>query len=231
MITLTKVRKKKKRVASPKKILTFVIILTLLSLSTYYVLTMKIKNIYIKNNKIVSDNEIISLSGLDSYPSFILTKGSTIKQKLKKNKYIENVSVKKSFGNIITITIKEYKGIAITKNEEIILTNGEKIENNYELSDIPLLTNEIENSKIYKHFAQKFGKVNKNILRQISEIEYSPTEVDDERFLLYMNDKNLVYITLTKIEKINKYNQIKDKIEGKVGTIYLDAGDYIELRQ
>ena len=49
-----------------------------------------------------------------------------------------------------------------------------------------------------------------NVLRQISQIEYSPVAVDEERFLLYMNDSNLVYITLTKIDKLNKYDKIKE---------------------
>ena len=72
-------------------------------------------------------------------------------------------------------------------------------------------------------------KIDSDIYRQVSEIEYSPVGVDDERFLFYMSDGNVVHITLTKINKINKYNKIKDKLEGKKGIIYLDSGDYVEL--
>ena len=72
--------------------------------------------------------------------------------------------------------------------------------------------------------------VDREILRQVSEIEYTPTSVDDERFLLYMNDGNLVYVTLTKIDKLNRYNDIRDKIGDKTGTIYLDAGNYMEIK-
>ena len=223
-------KKRKKRVLKIKNILLFLVILTIIISLTYYLLTMPIKNIYIKNNKIVTDNEIIKLAQLEDYPSFLLTTKKTIINKIKQNKNIDKVKVKKSFGNIITINIKEYQAIAITKNGELILSNGQKIENTYDLSDIPILINEIEDKKIYNSFANKLDKVNKNILRQISQIEYSPVEVDKNRFLLYMNDGNLVYITLTRINKINKYNAIKDKIENKKGIIYLDAGDYIELK-
>ena len=45
-----------------------------------------------------------------------------------------------------------------------------------------------------------------------------------------MDDGNLVYITLTKIEKLNKYNDIKDKMDKKIGVIYLDSGNYIEIK-
>ena len=223
-------RRKKKRVISIKKMMTFILTLACLIGITYYLLTMPIKNIYIKNNRIVNDNEIIKLAGLEEYPSFLLTKKTDLIKKIKKNKYIKAVKITKSFGNIITINIKEYESIALTKNDEIILSNGMTLDNTYDLSDIPILINSIDNEKVYINFAKKFEKIDKNILRQISEIEYSPVEVDEERFLLYMNDTNRVYITLTKITKLNKYNQIKDKIEGKTGTIYLDAGDYIELK-
>ncbi len=225
------VRKKKKKVIKKKNILVFLISLIGICVLFYYIITMPIHNIYIKNNKIVTDNEIIKISGLDSYPSFILTKSSDIKKKIKKNKYIDKVKIKKEFGNIITIYIKEYQVIATTKEDKLILSNGLQIDNTYELSDMPILINEIQEKEIYTNFAKKMGKVKKDILRQISEIEYSPVEVDKNRFLLYMSDSNLVYITLTKINKLNKYNRIKDKLEGKIGTIYLDAGNYVELRK
>ena len=45
-----------------------------------------------------------------------------------------------------------------------------------------------------------------------------------------MDDGNEVYITLTKIEKINKYNEIVEKMDGSHGIIYLDSGDYIEIK-
>ena len=46
-----------------------------------------------------------------------------------------------------------------------------------------------------------------------------------------MNDGNLVYITLNKIEKINKYNSIYSSLEGKKGIVYLDSGDYVEIKK
>ena len=45
-----------------------------------------------------------------------------------------------------------------------------------------------------------------------------------------MTDSNYVYITLSKIEKINKYNSIIQKLENKKGIIYLDSGDYVEIK-
>ncbi|MBQ8681792.1 MAG: FtsQ-type POTRA domain-containing protein [Bacilli bacterium] len=224
-------KKKKKRVFKIKNICILLGILLLLVGIFYYAITMPIKNIYIKGNQIISDDEIIELSALYQYPSFLLTRKSELKQSIKQNKYIKSIDISKKIGNIIEITIEEYQVIAITKDENIILSNGQKLENTYNLNDIPILINEISNEEIYNNFTNKFSKIKTNILRQISQIEYTPVEVDEDRFLLYMNDGNLVYITLTKIDKLNKYNKIKDKLEGKNGIIYLDSGNYVELKK
>ncbi len=219
-----------KRKVSIKKIFTFLIVVTFFSLLFYFVLTFPIQNIYIENNSIVSDDEIIHLASLENYPSFLLTSSKEIQNKILKNSYIESVKIRKKFGNVITIYIKEYSVIAISLNDELILANGEKIQNVYNIYDYPVLINDISDEKIYFNFSKKFGMVDREILRQVSEIEYTPTSVDDERFLLYMNDGNLVYVTLTKIDKLNRYNDIRDKIGDKTGTIYLDAGNYMEIK-
>lgn len=224
-------KKKKKRVLKIKNIILLLLIITSIVGLFYYALNMPVKNIYIKNNQIVSDEEILTTSGLDNYPPFLLLNKRSIKERLEKNKYIENAKITKKIGNIIEISITEYQPILLTKEGQIILSNGLQLENSYQLSDIPILINEVENEKIYKNFAQKLGTIDRNILRQISQIEYSPVSVDEERFLLYMNDGNLVYITLTKITKINKYDRIKDKLGNQLGIIYLDSGDYVEVKK
>ena len=224
-------KKKKKRVLKIKNILIFLIVIIILSYLIYYALTMPIKNIYISGNKIISDEEIISLAKLNNYPSFLLTLSSNIKENITSNDYIETVTIKKDLGNIVEINITEYKVLAIIESENaVILSSGEKLANNYNITDAPILVNEID-TKVYDEFIKMFSRVDIDILRQVSQLEYSPVTVDNERFLLYMDDGNLVYITLTKIDKLNKYNDIKSKMEGQKGIIYLDSGDYIELKQ
>lgn len=65
----------------------------------------------------------------------------------------------------------------------------------------------------------------------ISEIEYSKTSYDDKRFLLYMNDGNMVYITVSKAELLNKYVEIIKKVDNKKGILYLDSGNYFEIKE
>ena len=220
---------KKRSVFKVKNILLLLFLFLGIVGLVYYGVTMPVKNVYIKGNYILSDGEIMKISALDKYPSFLLTSSKSIRDKIIKNSYVKDVKISKKFGNVIEVNILEYSAV-FSFEDKIILSNGEIIPNTYNLSDVPILLNMIDDSSLLKRTAIKFGGVDANVLRQISEVEYQPVEVDGDRFLLYMNDGNLIYITLTKINKINKYNQIRDKLDGHMGIIYLDAGDYVELK-
>lgn len=222
-------KKRKKRVFKIKNIIILLVILLLLVGMFCYVLNMPVKNIYISGNVMVDDNEILSLSGLDKYPSFLLTTKSKIKKSILNNKYIEDVIVRKKFKGIIELEIVEYRAIAKSIDNKVIISNGDVLENIYNISDIPRLVSDLDGNMV-REFGTKFKKMDDNVLREISEIEYSPILVDSDRFLLYMNDGNFVYVTLTKVDKMNKYNDIKDELMGKKGVIYLDSGDYVELK-
>ena len=145
------------------------------------------------------------------------------------NKYIEDVVVRKKFKGVVELEIIEYGIVAKNVDNMVIISSGDVLENNYSIDDIPRLVSNLDDGMI-KEFASKFRKIDGNVLRDISEIEYSPILVDADRFLLYMNDGNFVYVTLTKVDKMNKYNDIKDELMGKKGIIYLDSGDYVELK-
>ena len=217
----------KKRKLKIKNILILLLLLILLYFGINYILHIKIKNIYIINNNIVPDKDIINSAKLEEYPSFLLTTSREIKNNILKNDYIKEVSVTKKIGSKVYIDIEEYRTLCLYNNE-IILESGNKVKNIYDLN-LPILLNDV--SSVYKDFINYFSKIDTNILTKISEIEYVPNEVDKQRFLLTMNDGNYVYITLTKINKINKYNSIKDQLEGKLGIIYLDSGDYVEIKE
>lgn len=219
-----KVKKKKLKV---KNILLLLLFLVFISNFIYLILNINIKNIYILNNNIVSDKEIINDALLNDYPSYFLSFKSKIRSNLlENNPYIKDVSVKKSKFKVY-LSITEYKTIAIYDNK-VLLESGMLTNNVYNLNNLPIIINNIDN--VYDDFVYYFNKIDNDILLKISQIEYIPNEVDKSRFLLYMNDGNSVYVTLTKIEKINKYSSIVSQMEDKNGIIYLDSGDYIELK-
>lgn len=224
-----KKKKVKRRKLSLKKIFRFIIILFILYMIINFILHIKIKNIYITNNDIISDKEIINIAKLNNYPSYFLTTKRKIKKNIiNNNLFIKNVTITKKMFKVY-IDIEEYKILCIDKlNNKLYLENSKKVDNIYNVLDVPILVNDIGN--LYNNFIDKFKIVDDDILLKISEIEYLPVEVDKERFLLRMNDGNYVYITLSKIKNLNKYNEIYDELDGKKGIIYLDSGNYVEIK-
>ncbi len=222
-----KTSKGKSKKVNIKRVIFFLTITSFLAFFTYMLLLSPIKNVYITGNTNLSDKEIMQTARILDYPSFLLTFSYKIKQRLLTNPYIKDVKIEKRIGNKLYIKVTENKPICIDSDNELILANGKKIVNNKNLN-YPMLKNDI--STIYKAFIKNFSLVKDSILVKISEIEYSPTNVDKERFILYMSDGNIVYITLPKIEKINKYDGIYQQLDGNKGVVYLDSGDYIEIK-
>jgi len=222
-------KKVKKRIKIKMLPVIIVLIIALVCYLGYSIMVdLPIKNIYIIGNNILSDREIIEIAGIEDYPSFMKTSKKDIITKLEKISYIKEVKIEKKFYNKIYIYITENKVLALYNNK-IILENNMIIDNTYNITTIPILTSDITNIK--DKFIEKFSLINNDILLKISEINYAPNDVDNERFSLKMNDGNLVYVTLSKINKINKYNSIYSKMEEKKGIIYLDSGDYVEVKE
>ena len=46
-----------------------------------------------------------------------------------------------------------------------------------------------------------------------------------------MNDGNEVYVTITKLDLLNKYIDIVKKLDNKNGILYLDSGNYFEIKK
>lgn len=220
--------KTKKRKIKFKRVFLCLLVVILFVLSFLFIRKLPIKNIYIIGNNIVSDKEIIEKASLSSYPSFLCTSKRDIINNLEKNIYIKEVKVEKKIFNKVYIYVTENKVLALY-NDKVLLSDGSITDNTYNIYTSPRLISNIDDVK--DKYVKAFGKVEDSILLKISEVEYTPNEVDKERFALRMNDGNFVYITLGKIAKINKYNDIYSSLDGKKGIIYLDAGDYFEIKE
>lgn len=220
--------KVKKRKLKIKRILICLLSLILLVLISYFFSKLPIRNIYIVGNNMLSDKEVIELAGISDYPSFLTTFSDDIENKIESNIYVKDVVVKKRFYNKLYIYVTEKKVLCLY-DDKLLLEDGNYTSDSFEYYNYPILLSDIIDIK--DRFTSEFSLVNEDILLKISEIEYVPNDVDSERFSLKMNDGNLVYITLTKIEKINKYNSIYSSLDGKKGIIYLDSGDYVEVKE
>ena len=212
------------------KFILFILIIFIIYFGMKYLFSIKIKNIIIVNNNYYSDEEIIETAGIEDYPKFITLSRKKIKNKLSSLDLIEDVEIKKEFGFVLRITIKEKKILYyIRSNNEYKVSDNK----NYSLDNVngvPTLINYVP-EEVEKKFVTKLKEIDLNIINMISEIEYNKTSYDSERFLLYMNDGNEVYITVSRTNLLNKYVEIVTKLDNKKGILYLDSGNYFEIKK
>ena len=223
-------KKRVKRKFNPLKFLSFIAFIIICYFLTMYLLDIKTKNIVVLNNNYYSDEKIIETSGIENYPKFILLNTNKIKKKLLKLDLIENATIKKKWNFVLELTIKEKKILYLVRSENKYRLSDNKL---YDLDDVlsvPTLINYVPESN-EKKFVEAFKNIDNNIISMISEIEYSKTSYDSDRFLLYMNDGNMVYVTTTKLKSLNKYVDIVSKLENKKGILYLDSGNYFEIKE
>ena len=218
-------KKKKKRKIKFKRVLLTIFALLLISLIIYIISLLKIRTFYVYDNKYLTDEEVLDILKINKKSSFLLTNTLTEKAIISKNKKIKDVKIKKTISLEVKVYITEYKILYYDKeNKYSVIENGDTVD--YICDDAPVLVNKIEDKEISKKFINKISKVNDDILDIISEIKYVPNGIDKERFVFSMNDGNYVYVTISKLTKINEYKSVIDSVEDKRGILYLDYGNY-----
>ncbi len=226
-----KIVKKKKL-----KLIPFFIILLILGglfFGGYILINLKTKNIIIKNTNYLNDDYILELAGVKGYPSFYTLKTNKIEKELEKSPYIKKAEIKRRFYNVLVIEIEENKPLYLNNSDNSIVFEDESKVLSSEAVDlfrIPRLMNYVPDNK-YESFIKGMSEVERDILGKISYIEYVPNDYDKDRFLLYMDDGNMVYLTLTKFEMINYYNDVLGQLENHKGILYLDSGNHFEIKE
>lgn len=218
-------KKKRRKRLKIKSVLIFLLFI-LMIIGFFFALSLiKVRTYYVYDNNYLDDNEILNILKLNKETSFVTINTPMEKSLAKKSKLIKDVKIKRTLDFEIKVYIKEYNIMFYdSTKKKTILENKEEVD--YIDNNAPVLINEISDKKIYNKLISKMNKINKNTLSMISELTYSPNGIDKERFLFSMNDGNYVYVTLTKLSKINDYKSIIDSVENKKGILYLDYGNY-----
>lgn len=229
-------KKVRKRKLNLKKLLILLLFIYLTSYGIYYIVTEQIRNIIITGNDLVKDYEIIEAAGIKNYPSVFTLSSKKIKKKIESIELVEQVKIKKDLKFRLHLEITENQIVFYNKsNDQLMLGNGKYIVNNtYKAEGIPSLINMCPDD-ILISFAKELGKVTKDVIMGISEIEYDPSlndkleYIDATRFKLSMNDGNIVYINVEKCESLKHYQEIYASLKNKKGILNLDSGNYMEV--
>ena len=223
----------KRRKLKVFKLLFLLIVVFGLFFGVYIYLKLPVVNLVVRGNNYLNDDYILKLSGLIDYPSFWLTNIRKSEKKLVSSDYIVKAKIKRKWWHKISVELEENRALFSkdSENEVVVFNDGTSIVVDKFLSfRIPRLLNYVPDDK-YKDFVKGMGNINDDILQKISDIEYVPNDLDKERFLLYMDDGNMVYLTLTKFNMINYYNDVLEQLEDKHGILYLDNGNHFQIKE
>ncbi len=204
-----------------------------LSFGIYYFVHLPIQNLIVEGTSYLKDDYILNLAGVRDYPSFYLISTRNIEDKLEESPYIQKAEVKREFFHVLVLDIKESKPLFINNtNKTVVFSNKEEVpvSEEIDLFRIPRLINYVPDNK-YRSFIKGMTDIKTDILGKISDIEYQPNDYDKDRFLLYMDDGNMVYLTLTKFDMINYYNDVLSQLENRKGILYLDNGNHFQIME
>ena len=195
-----------------------------LSFVVYFFLKLPILNLIVENTTYLNDDYIVFL---DRYIP------SNMERKLENSPYISEAKVERKFFHILVFNIDENKPLFINNtNNTVVFSDKEEVSvsDRIDLFRIPRLINYVPDNK-YQSFIKGMANIKKDILGKISDIEYQPNDYDKDRFLLYMDDGNMVYLTLTKFDMINYYNDVLSQLENRKGILYLDNGNHFQIME
>ena len=204
-----------------------------LSFGVYYFVHLPIQNLIVEGTNYLKDDYVLTLAGVRDYPSFYLISTRNIEDKLEESPYIQKAEVKREFFHVLVLDIKESKPLFINNtNKTVVFSNKEEVpvSEEIDLFRIPRLINYVPDNK-YRSFIKGMTDIKTDILGKISDIEYQPNDYDKDRFLLYMDDGNMVYLTLTKFDMINYYNDVLSQLENRKGILYLDNGNHFQIME
>lgn len=204
-----------------------------LSFVVYFFLKLPILNLIVENTTYLNDDYILELAEVKDYPSFWMASTSNMERKLENSPYISEAKVERKFFHILVFNIDENKPLFINNtNNTVVFSDKEEVSvsDRIDLFRIPRLINYVPDNK-YQSFIKGMANIKKDILGKISDIEYQPNDYDKDRFLLYMDDGNMVYLTLTKFDMINYYNDVLSQLENRKGILYLDNGNHFQIME
>lgn len=226
-----KVKKVKKKRLNIARTLVLVLFIYIIVCVGVYLYQEPVRHYEIKGNSRLTDMDIIRYLSLEDYPSFVSINTKKIKNSLEDNVLIKKAKVKYGWNFSLVIEIEENSPTFVYKNEDkICLSDGTLIEyNTIDAVGIPILLNATPEEQM-RILASNLSSLDDGILYMINDIEYKPSYnsnnqiIDDYRFLLSMNDKNMVYVNAKKLKSMNKYLEViaTNKITSS-GTFFLDG--------
>ena len=214
--------KKKKRKLRLRGLILIILVICLIGSLAFYIINAPVRKVLITGNNYLKDNYLTNYLNINELIMRLNTK--KLQKKLLELDLVKEAHISKNIFGTLKIKITEDKILFYNYNKnKIIFGSGKEVDYNSTYLGVPTLINYVPD-EVYNELLKKMLKVNDETITKISEIEYSPSMIedkviDDKRFLFRMNDGNKVYINTVNMEKINNYLEIYDLVVNKNGLV------------
>ncbi|MGN1271292.1 MAG: cell division protein FtsQ/DivIB [Clostridia bacterium] len=207
-----------------------------------------IKSITVTNNKKISEQEIVSLSGLVKDENMFKISNKTIKEAIKQNPYIEDVKITKKLSGEINLEITERIPTYMIRfaNGYVYINNqGYMLEISEEPLELPIISGlktKTEDTKAGNRLVVEDLKELENIIK-IMEIakstsvgekitEFDISDTTNYKIIIASEGKTVDFGDLTNINiKILKIEYIIEQEKGKQGEIYFQGTEKVVFRE
>lgn len=207
-----------------------------------------IKSITVTNNKKISAQEIVSLSGLVKDENMFKISNKAIKEAIKQNPYIENVKITKKISGEINLEITERIPTYIIRfaNGYVYINNqGYMLEISEEPLKLPIISGlktKTEDIKAGNRLVVEDLKKLENIIKimetakstSVAEkiTEFDISDPTNYKIIIASEGKTIDFGDLTNINiKILKIEYIIEQEKGKQGEIYFQGTEKVVFRE
>jgi cell division protein FtsQ len=233
---IPKLKQQRRRKANRRLIFLLFLFFALIAIVAYIQSPLsRVKAITVKGNEFYSTQEIIQKTGISPNTSIWAVKKKIIQANLEHLPEIKKADVKMMGLNSIEINITEYKKLAYLKKDSFyfpVLENGTILENR-KTGRVPINAPILMNFKqgaILKDMLGEIKKLPSDVLNSISEIDYTPSKLDQFHITLFMNDGFEVSASITSFSsKMSHYPSIISQLDpNQKGIIDLEVGSYFQ---
>lgn len=171
----------------------------------------RLSTIKVQGNTFYQESDILDQAKIQAGDRMITNLPFMVKRRVQKLPLVEKASVNVYYNKgYLTLDIKEVKAVAYSKDETVTLyfSNGASEPANADTFDmiagLPLLSDFTPES-ITPRLLQELGDLPDEAFVAISEIYFTPKELDPTAMKMVMNDEYFVYLSIETLPMLGQY--------------------------
>lgn len=214
-LPLLKEDKPKKKMSRKITVILLLLFVALLAVIFFRSSISRITAIDFQGSKYSTSEELLAQSGMKIGGQYFAVSAKDVEDSLLELKTIQNVTVKKDFPGVITVTIEEFPAVAYELEQggilKAILSSGAAVPVNDTgiAVEKPILTNWDASDPYKAKLCQALASIPNELTSDISEIVPSPTLSFPDRIKLYTRSRFEVITAISLLKsKVSYLNQV-----------------------